>query len=46
MVFKSNWAKNKKSDKDLFEYIGDMNNMPPILLNVFELVQTPIRLCR
>ena len=31
MVFKSNWAKNKKSDKDLFEYIGDMNNMPPIL---------------
>ena len=31
MFFKSNWAKNKKSDKDLFEYIGDMNNMPPIL---------------
>ena len=31
MIFKSNWAKNKKSDKDLFDYIGDMNNMPAVL---------------
>ncbi len=31
MIFKSNWAKNKSSEKELFEYIGDMNNMPPIL---------------
>ncbi len=31
MVFKSNWAKNQRSEKELFEYIGDMNNMPPIL---------------
>lgn len=31
MIFKSNWAKNRRSDKELFEYIGDMNNMPPIL---------------
>ena len=31
MIFKSNWVKNKRSEKDLFEYIGDMNNMPPIL---------------
>ena len=31
MIFKSNWVKNKRSEKDLFDYIGDMNNMPPIL---------------
>lgn len=31
MIFKSNWAKNKKSDKDLFEHIGDMNNIPAVL---------------
>ena len=31
MIFKSNWVKNKRSEKELFEYIGDMNNMPPIL---------------
>ena len=31
MIFKSNWTKNKRSEKELFEYIGDMNNMPPIL---------------
>ena len=31
MIFKSNWVTNKRSEKELFEYIGDMNNMPPIL---------------
>lgn len=31
MIFKSNWAKSQRAEKDLFEYIGDMNNMPPIL---------------
>lgn len=31
MIFKSNWVTNKSSEKELFEYIGDMNNMPPIL---------------
>ena len=31
MIFKSDWAKNPRSEKELFEYIGDMNNMPPIL---------------
>lgn len=31
MIFKSNWTKNRRSEKELFEYIGDMNNMPPIL---------------
>ena len=31
MIFKSNWTKNQVSDKELFYYIGDMNNMPSIL---------------
>lgn len=31
MIFKSEWAKNRRNDKELFEYIGDMNNMPPVL---------------
>ena len=31
MIFKSDWVKNPRSEKELFEYIGDMNNMPPIL---------------
>ena len=31
MIFKSNWVTNKRSAEELFEYIGDMNNMPPIL---------------
>lgn len=31
MIFKSNWTKNQISDKELFDYIGDMNNMPSIL---------------
>lgn len=31
MIFKSDWAENPRSAKELFEYIGDMNNMPPIL---------------
>lgn len=31
MIFKSNWVKSQRSEKELFEYIGDMNNMPPIL---------------
>ena len=31
MIFKSNWTKNQVSDKELFDYIGDMNNMPSIL---------------
>ena len=31
MIFKSEWAKNPRSAEELFEYIGDMNNMPPIL---------------
>lgn len=31
MIFKSNWTNSQRSDKELFEYIGDMNNMPPIL---------------
>lgn len=31
MIFKSEWAKNPRSEKELFDYIGDMNNMPPIL---------------
>ena len=31
MIFKSNSVTNKRSEKELFEYIGDMNNMPPIL---------------
>ena len=31
MIFKSNWAKNPRTEKELFEYVGDMNNMPPIL---------------
>ena len=31
MIFKSDWAKNPRSEKELFDYIGDMNNMPPIL---------------
>ena len=31
MIFKSNWVKNPRTEKELFEYIGDMNNMPPIL---------------
>ena len=31
MIFRSNWAKSPRSEKELFEYIGDMNNMPPIL---------------
>ena len=31
MIFKSDWAKNRRSEKELFEYIGDMNNMPSVL---------------
>ena len=31
MIFKSNWTENKRSEKELFEYISDMNNMPPVL---------------
>ena len=31
MIFKSDWAKSRRSEKELFEYIGDMSNMPPIL---------------
>ena len=31
MIFKSNWANNKRSEKELFEFIGNMNNIPPIL---------------
>ena len=31
MIFKSDFVTNNRSEKDLFEYIGDMNNMPPIL---------------
>lgn len=31
MIFKSEWAKNPRSAEELFDYIGDMNNMPPIL---------------
>ena len=31
MIFKSNWANNKRSEKELFEYISNMNNMPPVL---------------
>ena len=31
MIFKSNWTTNQRSEKELFDYIGDMNNMPPIL---------------
>lgn len=31
MIFKSDWTKAQRSDKDLFEYIGNMNNMPSVL---------------
>ena len=31
MIFKSNWAYNKRSDKELFEFIGYMNNIPAVL---------------
>ena len=31
MIFSSKWVKDLRSDRELFEYIGDMNNMPPIL---------------
>ena len=31
MIFKSDWTKAQLSDKELFEYIGNMNNIPPIL---------------
>lgn len=31
MIFKSNWANNKRSEKELFEYIGNMNNIPSVL---------------
>lgn len=31
MIFKSDWAKSPRSGKELFEYIGNMNNMPFIL---------------
>ena len=31
MIFKSYWAKNRRSEKELFEYIGNMNNMPSVL---------------
>lgn len=31
MIFKSNWTENKRSEKELFEYISNMNNMPPVL---------------
>lgn len=31
MIFKSDWATNKRSEKELFEYIGDMNNMSSVL---------------
>ncbi len=31
MIFKSNWATNKRSEKELFEYIGNMNNMTTVL---------------
>ncbi len=31
MIFKSNWAENPRSEIELFDYLGDMNNMPPIL---------------
>ncbi len=31
MIFKSNWAKSPRSENELFDYIGNMNNMPSIL---------------
>ena len=31
MIFKSNWANNKRSEKELFEFIGNMNNIPSVL---------------
>ena len=31
MIFKSDFVISNRSKKELFEYIGDMNNMPPIL---------------
>ena len=31
MIFKSNWTKNKRSEKELFEYISNMNNMSSVL---------------
>ena len=31
MIFKSNWANNKRSEKEMFEYIGNMNNIPSVL---------------
>lgn len=31
MIFKSKWAKSTRSDKELFEYVGNMNNLPSVL---------------
>ncbi len=31
MIFKSDWVKSQRSDKELFEYMGDMNNIPSVL---------------
>ena len=31
MIFKSDWAKSRRPEKELFEYIGNMNNMPSVL---------------
>ncbi len=31
MIFKSDWVKSQRSEKELFEYMGDMNNMPHVL---------------
>ena len=31
MIFKSNWANSKRSEKELFEHISDMNNIPSVL---------------
>lgn len=31
MIFKSNWVSNQRNVKDLFEFMGDMNNMPSLM---------------
>ena len=31
MIFKSKWAKSTRSEKELFEYVGNMNNLPSVL---------------
>ena len=31
MIFKSKWAKSTRLEKELFEYVGNMNNLPSVL---------------